>query len=191
MMRFVVGLGNIGRKYEETRHNAGFLFVDHLAERLGLSQKEFSEQQRLSAHVARAKRGFGEDIIFAKPTTLMNRSGQAARAVVEYYSDTPRAVLQAPKEEYRLIVAHDDLDLELGQYKLQHATGPKVHNGLNSVYQHLGTQQFWHLRIGIDTRQGDRSIPPHRYVLQKLRPKELDQLKQTFSAVVDKLLLHF
>ncbi len=183
MTYFVFGLGNVGDRYAETRHNAGFLAVDALAARYGLQQRDFSAQRKLQATVARAKRG-KDTYVFAKPTTLMNRSGQAVQAVISYYEDVV-TVLRASETAQQLVVIHDDLDLPLGRFKLQYATGPKEHNGLTSIYQQVGSDQFWHCRLGIDARDGDRSVPPSNYVLQRFPSRERVTLDETIQRALD------
>lgn len=113
-------------------------------------------------------------VILGKPNTYMNNSGQAVRAVVDYFSIKTDDVF----------VIHDDLDLELGNYKLHFAKGPKEHNGLLSIYQHLGTQNFWHIRIGVDGRGGDRTIRPSDYVLQRFLSSEQVRLEAVINEVV-------
>jgi len=168
-MIYFFGLGNPGEKYNKTRHNAGFMFINFLAEKLWGLQVKFSEQSRLWAQTLKE-----QNLLLAKPTTFMNESGQAVQAVTAYYKDGAAALGK------NLVVVHDDLDLELGTCKLQFGRGPKTHNGLQSVYQVLKTDQFWHLRLGIDSRGGDRSIPPSNYVLAKMTKDDLIEMKQSF-----------
>ncbi|MBD3250625.1 MAG: aminoacyl-tRNA hydrolase [Candidatus Pacebacteria bacterium] len=172
-MKFIFGLGNPGLDYSQTRHNAGQMLIDYLAKQLGDGWKS---QSKLKAEVMKA----GE-LILAKPTTFMNQSGQAIRAVLDYYASfSGPACREQLKNVY---LAHDDLDMELGSWKLQFGTGPRQHNGLLSAYQHLGTDQVWHIRIGIDTRQGDRTQPAKNYVLQKMSAFEQKQLEASFSQI--------
>jgi len=85
-------------------------------------------------------------------------------------------------------VVHDDLDLALGTFKLQKAVGPKEHNGLQSIYQHLGSKDFWHLRLGIDSRAGLRTTSPADYVLQAMSPAELQVFDKTIKVLLQDLL---
>lgn len=181
-MRVIVGLGNPGKEYEQTRHNAGFMFVDALAKRLQLPWKF---EKKFTAQIAKGEiiyQGSTEDLCLIKPQTFMNNSGQAVRSVLDYFY--PEILTQEPQH---LVVAHDDLDLILGEYKLQ-KKGPKIHNGLLSLYQHLGFQDFWHLRLGIDTRHGERNIPPADYVLMKLSSAEQQQLEQVITSAISLIL---
>lgn len=138
----------------------------------------FSRRPRLQAAVS--KHG---NQLFALPATYMNQSGQAVAKVLRYY-DEPKQVL-AHKQ---LIVVHDDLDLELGSFKLQFGVGPRQHNGLLSIYQVLDSDQFWHLRLGIDSRQGERRMPPAKYVLEKWSKDDLIKLTGCFAPAVVQLL---
>lgn len=177
-MWYIVGLGNPGKEYEVSRHNAGWLVLDVLQHRLDLSP--FSFQKKTASEISRSNRA-----TLIKPQTYMNDSGRAVRAVLEYYENPTHLSTLVEKN---LIVIHDDLDLELGTYKLVHGTGPKVHNGLLSLYAHLKTEQFWHLRMGVDSRDGDRSMPGSAYVLQSLRGAEKDIFMTTAESAVAELV---
>jgi PTH1 family peptidyl-tRNA hydrolase len=174
-MRVIVGLGNPGPEYEKTRHNAGFLFVDELARQFQLSWQMNKKCQAMIAKGEISYQGSTEDLCLVKPQTFMNASGQAVRAVLDYFY--PEILIDEPQH---LIVAHDDLDLEFGQVKLQ-KKGPKQHNGLLSLYQHLGFEDFWHLRFGVDSRAGQRSIPSADYVLLPMTSAELLTFKEAIK----------
>jgi PTH1 family peptidyl-tRNA hydrolase len=134
-VRLIIGLGNPGPEYETTRHNAGFWLADHLADDL---KARFSLEKAFSAWVAKA-RFEGEAVILAKPSTFMNRSGQAAGALAHFYKLAPEQVL----------VLHDELDLMPGQVKLKQGGGHAGHNGLRDIQSVLGSPDFWRLRLGI------------------------------------------
>src|SRR3546814_428936 len=129
------GLGNPGPEYEATRHNAGFWLADHLADDLKAS---FTLEKAFSAWVAKG-RYEGEAVIIAKPATFMNRSGQAAGALLRFYKLVPEQVL----------VLHDELDLLPGQVKLKRGGGHAGHNGLRDIQSAFSSPDFWRLRIGI------------------------------------------
>jgi len=131
----IVGLGNPGTKFAETRHNAGFWFLDTLAQR---SQATFRLQNKLQAKTARLAL-HGKHCILARPTTFMNHSGQAVRAVMDYY--------QVGTE--KLLVAYDELDLPVGLCRLKLGGGHGGHNGLRDIFRYLPVQDFLRLRIGI------------------------------------------
>lgn len=134
-MKLVVGLGNSGRKYEATRHNAGFWWVERLARAAGV---ELRDSVRYEARIGKLSHE-GSDIWLLLPGTYMNESGRAVGAFVGFYRIEPAEML----------IVHDDLDLPPGVAKLKKGGGTGGHNGLNSVVQHLGTRDFWRLRIGI------------------------------------------
>lgn len=134
-MKLIVGLGNIGKEYDETRHNAGFMTIDHFAEKHGF---EFNKQ-KFDALIADGGVN-GEKVILAKPTTYMNESGRSVRQIVDFYKLDPEDVL----------VVHDDMDLPTGRLRLRQKGSAGGHNGIKSIIAHLGTEKFKRLRIGID-----------------------------------------
>ncbi len=131
----IVGLGNPGPKYSQTRHNAGFWFLDTLLKSAGAGLRA---QARLSAEVCRTGL-FDRDCILAKPATFMNHSGQAVRAVMDYYRI----------DAGNLLVAYDELDLPAGTIRLKQGGGHGGHNGLRDIFRHLDGTDFMRLRIGI------------------------------------------
>jgi len=135
MIKLIVGLGNPGRQYEKTRHNAGFLFLDALVEELGCSWSNESRFQGLFAEgcVANSK------VMLLKPDTFMNRSGQSVGKIARYYKLLPEEIL----------VVHDELDFNPGVVKLKKDGGHAGHNGLRDIIAHLGSKEFYRLRIGI------------------------------------------
>ena len=180
-MKLFVGLGNPGSQYQWTRHNAGFLFADKLAEKLDLS---FKFNKKFQAELASVR----DDLFILKPQVFMNRSGQSVRAFLDFLKikpDSLNAVLDGPND---LVVAHDDLDLALGDFKLQKGKGPKAHNGLQSIYQHLGNKDFWHLRLGVDSRLDRQQIAGADYVLQPLSATERQLLDQTINQLLEELV---
>lgn len=170
-MKLIVGLGNVGEKYAKTRHNIGFRAVDVMAEKRNIV---FREMKKLFCFIAK-----DTEFIFVKPTTFMNDSGKAVRAVCDYFHLNP---------ETDIVVVHDDLDLMLGSLKRQQGTGPKVHNGLSSIYQHLGTKNFLHIRIGIDGREGNRDISGADYVLASFLSEENKKVQQVLEQIAQELL---
>ncbi len=121
--------------------------------------------------------------ILVKPQTFMNLSGNAAAKVLKKY-DYARF---SKKDFHTVFVVYDDLDIPVGKYKLVFGSGPKVHNGINHIKEVLGTDQFWHIRIGVDGRQGDRSVDPQDYVLSGFVPDEQSLLKTVVDDVVELL----
>ncbi len=133
-LQLVVGLGNPGVEHEDTRHNAGFWFVDELASR---HEGRLKPERRYTADVGKATIA-GVPLWLMKPTGYMNRSGQSVRAFCEY--------LHVPSD--RVLVVHDELDLPVGTARLKKGGGAGGHNGLKDVIAHLG-EDFWRIRIGI------------------------------------------
>lgn len=176
-MKLVVGLGNPGSKYKNTRHNVGFRVVDKIV-------GDTSWAKSKSARLVYAWQKFGsEKVEIVKPQTFMNQSGLAVSAVFKKHNEL---------DIQDLFVVHDDLDIKLGQYKVQKGKGPKEHNGLLSVYEKIGTKDFWHVRVGIENRGPASQIPGEDYVLQKFTEKEFEILNPVLDEVVVKLsvLLH-
>lgn len=134
-IRLIVGLGNVGAEYERTRHNAGFWLVDAIARKAGA---HFSEERKFHGEVARI-RGHDGELWLLKPSTYMNRSGQAVMALALYFKILPTQIL----------VAHDELDLPPGAVKLKRGGGHAGHNGLRDIQAKLSTADFWRLRLGI------------------------------------------
>ncbi len=174
-MYFFFGLGNPGVEYEKSRHNIGFMAVDLLADRLGM---EFAPNARLKGLVA--KKG---DIVLVKPTTFMNLSGECVQKTVSFYDKT----LAGKKDLRTVYILYDDLDLRFGQTKLVYNSGPKAHNGINSIREQLGTEQFWYGRFGIDGRTPEACVEPHAYVLSSFTKEEIPTVGQMLVTLVDKL----
>ena len=178
-MTTIVGLGNPGAEYRNTRHSIGHMVVDKIASILDIS---FETTKKTHSQIARSKK----EHLLIKPETFMNDSGRAVATVLSYYgSFSPTNDTQELQE---LFVVHDDLDIPLGSYKIQFGTGPKVHNGLLSVYQYLKTKQFWHVRVGVDGREGQRTMPGSEYVLQSFLPNEHKVVENMVDTVARKLL---
>ncbi|QDF95884.1 aminoacyl-tRNA hydrolase [Azoarcus sp. DD4] len=152
--RLVVGLGNPGAEYTETRHNAGFWFCERLADKLGA---RFSHESRFHGLVANAREA---GVWLLMPQTYMNRSGQAIGALARFYRIEPAEIL----------VVHDELDIPPGQLRLKFGGGLGGHNGLKDTSAHLGTNDYWRLRIGIG-HPGDRNEVVN-FVLKPARREE-------------------
>ena len=130
-IRLIVGLGNIGAEYEDTRHNAGFWLADAVARAAGVS---FRNERGFFGAVAKAGGAY-----LLKPSTFMNRSGQAVAALATFYKIAPEEIL----------VAHDELDLPPGAVKMKQGGGHAGHNGLKDIQARIGSTDFWRVRIGI------------------------------------------
>jgi len=178
-MKLIVGLGNPGEKYSGNRHNVGFVVVDKLVESLkiegGSEAFDFKFHKKFNAEVMQTK-----DYILAKPQTFMNDSGEAISKIVSFYKIKPEDVY----------VIHDDLDIKLGSYKIIFAKAPKVHNGLKSIEEKLGTDQYFNVRVGVENREirGNAGVPGMVYSLQDFRPDEREMIAGVTSEIVKNLL---
>ena len=161
--KLVVGLGNPGAEYSETRHNAGFWFCERLARELGVS---FSKEARFHGFAANAR---NDGVWLLMPQTFMNRSGQSVAALARFYRIEPAEIL----------VVHDELDIPPGQLRLKFGGGLGGHNGLKDITAHLGTQDFWRLRIGIG-HPGDRNEVVN-FVLKRPGRAESDLIDESLD----------
>lgn len=170
-MKLIVGLGNPGRKYEATRHNAGFWWVDEVARATGAT---FRRESRFHGELARLP---ASDLWLLKPETHMNASGRAVSALATFY--------RIPADE--ILVAHDELDLPPGAVKLKFGGGLSGHNGLRDIAPVLGTPDFWRLRIGIghprDLSATEQEVVD--YVLHAPRAEERAAIVQAIEKAMD------
>ncbi|MDO4465963.1 MAG: aminoacyl-tRNA hydrolase [Bacillota bacterium] len=158
-MKIIIGLGNIGVKYENTRHNAGFMVIDELAKKC---EVEFN-QEKFSAYFAKTKIK-GEDVILLKPTTFMNNSGFALRQCLDFYKASIKDVL----------VIYDDVDLPVGKLRLRQKGSAGGHNGIKSIIQCGFSSEFDRIRVGVGK---DPQIPMIQWVLSKFRDEEKEDLE--------------
>ena len=168
-MKLIVGLGNPGKEYEGMRHNVGFVVLGALIVRFQVSG--FGKFQRFDGELARVG-----DVLLLKPMTFMNRSGVSIKKVMQFYKI----------KSDDLWVVHDDLDIELGRFKIQKGKGPKQHNGVLSVETELGTKDFWRVRVGVENRR-DRQVSGEKYVLMKFDEEEKQRLTKVVREVVEEL----
>lgn len=186
-MMFVIGLGNPGERYIGTRHNVGWQVLEALASRQFPNFK-FQFSNKFQAEILKTPK-----TLLVKPMTFMNRSGEAVRKVVDYFQEPHLSGGQAGARRQEtgyknVYVVHDDLDIELGGYKIQFGKGPRDHNGVDSVEAQLGIEAFLRVRVGIDNRQGDRSMPGKAYVLQRFTDEERDVVDGVVGEVVGDLV---
>lgn len=165
--RLVVGLGNPGADYSETRHNAGFQFCERLATKLGVGLNRESRFHGLVGHSR------GDSLFILLPQTYMNRSGQAVGALMHFYRIAPAEML----------VVHDELDIAPGELRVKFGGGLGGHNGLKDITAHLGTQDYWRLRIGIG-HPGDRTEVVS-YVLKPPRREEQGEIDNAIDRALD------
>ncbi|NCA70935.1 MAG: aminoacyl-tRNA hydrolase [Sphingobacteriia bacterium] len=159
-IRLIVGLGNPGEQYRQTRHNVGFWFIERVA---AAYQETFRAEPKLHGQLCRI-RVDGLDLRLLKPATFMNRSGQAVAAVAQYFAIPPEQIL----------IAHDELDLPVGEARLKRGGGHAGHNGLRDTITQLGSREFWRLRIGI-AHPGDRTLVTG-YVLGRPSREDVEQI---------------
>jgi len=189
-MFLIVGLGNHEREYHRHRHNVGFMFVDYItkllngyiAENNNLTMQQFNNaaifkhENKLQAEFVKTNFN-GKQLLLAKPQTFMNNSGQAVSKIVSYFdiriSD--------------LIIVHDDLDIPLGKFKIERGRGPKLHNGIRSIEQQLGTADFWRVRIGVDSRNPEHHIAGEAYVLENFKPEERKTINEAFPKIWERI----
>ncbi|MDD2721353.1 MAG: aminoacyl-tRNA hydrolase [Gallionella sp.] len=164
-IRLIVGLGNPGREYESTRHNAGFWWVDELARAENLN---FRSETKFHGQAARATL-HGQEVWLLKPQTFMNLSGRAVAALAQFYKITPAEIL----------VVHDELDLQPGIARLKLGGGHGGHNGLKDIIAQLGTKDFWRLRLGIG-HPGDRAQVSN-FVLNDPRREERELIDDAMN----------
>lgn len=179
-MKLFIGLGNPEPKYFKNRHNVGAMVVDAINEKLKTKYKRkpplFS--QKFLQSIIWDYSPFG---VLAKPMKYMNDSGIAAKKLFDAYKPDL-------KDFY---IIHDDLDIPLGEYKITFAKGPKVHNGLNSVEEELGTKDFGRIRIGIENRQISEGLQPRakprgeKYVLENFTEDEEKILRWTIQKLIN------
>jgi PTH1 family peptidyl-tRNA hydrolase len=164
----IVGLGNPGADYAKTRHNAGFLLVEKLAERW---KTDWTNERKFKARIANAKCN-GRKALLCEPQTFMNLSGETVGALKDFY--------QMPLKQ--LMVAVDDADLPFGEIRLRKSGSSGGHHGLESIEQHLASREFARLRIGIGRKDGSREIT--NYVLGKFDSSENELLKKVLERAV-------
>lgn len=167
-MKCIVGLGNPGRKYKNTRHNIGFMVVEELVQRHGwkLDNKKFKGNYALENFQ-------GEKIILLEPQTFMNLSGESIRPLIDYYNIAVEDVL----------IVYDDLDLPVGKIRLRQKGGHGGHNGIRSTIEHLETKEFKRLRIGVGRPSGPMAVVD--YVLGNFDKEQKEDVKISILNAAD------
>lgn len=169
-MKLIVGLGNPGKEYQNTRHNVGFIILDNF-----LNTSDWKEK----FNALYSERRFnGDKVLFVKPLTFMNLSGDAVVKFVNYYDIDINDIL----------IIHDDLDLPLGSYKLKKDSSAGGHNGIKSIINRLGTQKFSRLKIGVSN---NKSIDTKDYVLGSFGKTEKDVLdcnQKIFNEIIESFI---
>lgn len=177
-MRIIVGLGNPGKQYEATRHNIGFYVIDELAKRFNIPMT----QSKFNGMYGIAQVGT-EKVMLLKPLTYMNLSGECIIPMMDYFD----------VEDNQIVVIYDDLDLQVGKLRLRQKGSAGGHNGIKSIIQHLGTQEFNRIRIGIDRPKNGMKVSD--YVLSKFsedeKPDMMEAINKSASACEDWLSKKF
>ena len=168
----IVGLGNPGKEYIHTRHNIGFLALDTFAKTL---EADWQVNKKLHGEIAKGKIGRSV-LILLKPNTFMNDSGEAVQAALAFYKLTPTD----------LIVVHDDKDIFLGETRVQIDRGPAGHNGVRSIIEMIGTQNFTRIRIGVAPKE-QKIADTADFVLGKFNTEETKQFPTIFEHVAQEL----
>lgn len=168
-MKLIVGLGNPGEEYKLTRHNCGFLALNHIADKNKFP--EFEKNEKLNSLISKK-----DKIILARPQTFMNNSGQAVKKIRDFYKIKPE----------NIIVIHDDADLPLGNYKMSFNKNSAGHKGIESVIKSLKTKKFWRFRIGINAK---KRIPAEKLVLKKFTKRELTVVENIMEKITEQILV--
>lgn len=163
-MKFIIGLGNPGKKYSKTRHNLGFMVLDNFAEHNSLKWKEYKDRAVISK---------GYDFVVVKPTLFVNRSGEAIIPLIKKYNP----------EFDKIFVVHDDLDIDFGRTRIKKGGSSGGHNGVESIIETLGTNEFCRMRIGIGRPPSD--IDAVDFVLSNFTKEEAGKMRVVILRATD------
>lgn len=180
-MIIIIGLGNPGEKYAHTRHNAGFLMLDEIRKTWGFPEFEFNK--KFNAEISEGTYKIQDTkykLLLVKPQTFMNKSCEAVQKILSFYKLTPNDI----------VIIHDDLDLEIGKYKISEKSSAAGHNGVQDIIDKLGTQNFKRIRIGVETSGGriNRQIPGEDFVLQDFTEEEYEKIMDLSQKISEELL---
>lgn len=163
-MKLIVGLGNPGAKYDNTRHNVGFMFLDYLAARYNLKFNTKGNYQIAETNIG------GEKVLLLKPQTFMNLSGEAVNAVCKFYK----------LDSADIIVVYDDLDMDFGKLRVKDNSSAGGHNGIKNIISHLHTQEFMRIKVGINN---EYKKDVKSFVLSKFSKSEINDLTSLFYKI--------
>lgn len=176
-MKIIVGLGNPGEQYQNTRHNIGWLFLDSL-----LGDVKWTENKKFNAVIYED----GSNL-YVKPHTFMNNSGQAVQKVLNYYGLIPKSFGILNKKDAdlndSLVVVQDDLDLDFGNFKIATDSSSAGHRGIQSIIDYLKTKKFTRIRLGIKNELLRVHVPTEKFVLQPFNHDEKERLKEIFAKI--------
>jgi peptidyl-tRNA hydrolase, PTH1 family len=182
-MKIIIGLGNPGDNYKNTRHNAGFMLLDRIKKAYAFP--DFKLEKRFQAEISRHKSELSgnNDIILVKPQTFMNESGSSVRKILDFYKKI------TPDD---LVVIHDDIDIKIGEYKISDDASSAGHNGVQSIIDAIGTKSFKRIRIGTANENLRTKIDPSDFVLGQFTESEsgviLDDVSGNILHEIGKLL---
>ncbi|MCI6677549.1 MAG: aminoacyl-tRNA hydrolase [Clostridiales bacterium] len=167
-MYIIAGLGNPTSRYDKTRHNVGFEVIDCLAKKYGIDVDT-------KKHKALIGKGMiaSEKVLLVKPQTFMNLSGESIREITDYYK----------ADESDLIVIYDDISLNVGQIRIRAKGSAGGHNGIKNIIQHMGTQNFWRIKVGIGEKPAHRDLAD--YVLGHFQGEEKEIMQEAFANAAD------
>ena len=172
-MFVIVGLGNPGKKYENTRHNAGFIMIDALADKYGISVKEKKHKALCGTGVIE-----GVKVLLVKPETYMNLSGESVGEIMNFYKLDP---------EEEMLVIYDDISLAPGNIRIRKKGSAGGHNGIKSLIAHLGTQNFMRIKLGVGEKPKDWDLAD--YVLGHFSEEDRKELKDVTGSVIQAAVL--
>lgn len=182
-MKLLAGLGNPGSTYQNHRHNVGFQFCDFFVEKINSgfqnnknAEINFEQNKKFRAEIVELNSEKNKFIVI-KPQTYMNASGESVKKVKNFYKIIPADI----------IIVHDELDIPLGKFKIQHGGGSKIHNGLRSLEEELAGRNFWMIRIGIENRDPNNRLPGEAFVLQNFTTEEKELIDKTFEDIYKRL----
>lgn len=178
-MKLIMGLGNIGRQYKDTPHNVGFEFLHVFRKKLidkGFKADDWKNENSFHSELCKVRGEKGIEYLLAKPTTFMNLSGRALGKLLDKYKFD------------EVVVIHDDLDIKVGEYKIQRGKGPKAHNGVNSIEGVVGSSESLRVRIGVESRVDNSLIPGDVFVIKKMSKGDIETLNEVIQDASNELL---
>ena len=174
-MKIIVGLGNPEKKYENSRHNLGFMVIDAFVSSYNLPSLSYSKKFNSLIKETSINK---QKVILVKPQTHMNLSGKAVKKIIDYY--------KSPLEN--LIVIHDDIDIPFGKIKLQKNRGSAGHRGVQSIIDQLNSKNFYRIRIGIRNFSPDKKPDTNDYVMSDFTKEEREELKQIIEKIINMII---
>ncbi|MEK7673363.1 MAG: aminoacyl-tRNA hydrolase [Patescibacteria group bacterium] len=179
-MKIIVGLGNIGPKYLKTKHNCGFLVLDEFTKQLEAESVavDWKESRDLKAFTAKVSHN-GQKFLLAKPTTFMNLSGESISQILNFYKEPLT----------NLVVIYDDIDLPMGNIRIRDKGSAGTHNGMRSIIQCLGSEDFKRIRLGIESRgtHAPEQMELHDFVLANFNKEEAPVIAKAIKEAVEEL----